>query len=150
MSGSCGSAPPARVWPLALGAGLALVGSLLVFTVGIVLGVGLVLAGAAVAMLATIRVTADPHGLTVAYGPFGWPRTAIPLDRIDRAQVIDVRPMRHGGWGYRGSLRMFRTAAVVLRAGPGIEVDLTDGRRFVVTVDDAEAGAGTINDLLAN
>ena len=137
-------------WPLALGAGCALAGSVFVFTVGIVLGAGLVLAGAALATLASIRVCADPSGLTVAYGPFGWPRTAIPLDRIDRAAVIDVRPMQHGGWGYRGSLRVFRTAAVVLRAGPGIEIELIDGRRFVVTVDDAEAGAGTINDLLAN
>lgn len=137
-------------WPLAVGSGLAVVGSLLVFTVGIMLGVGLVLAGAAVTMLATIRVVVDRSGLTVAYGPFGWPRTKVTLDRIDHAEVIDVRPMSYGGWGYRGSLRLFRRAAVVLRAGPGIELELIDGRRFVVTVDDAETGAGTINDLLLN
>jgi hypothetical protein len=57
--------------------------------------------------------------------------------------------MQWGGWGYRGSRRLFRKAAVVLRAGPALRLDLADDTQLVVTVDDAESGAGLLNDLLA-
>lgn len=135
-------------WPIALGGVVATVGCIFLFNVGVVAGTAVLLAGAAVAMFATIQVTADRRGLIVTYGPGRWPRTTIGLDRITHAEVIDVRPMHHGGWGYRGSVRVFGRAAVVVRAGEGIQLDLVDGKRFVVTVDDAETGAGTINDLL--
>lgn len=38
-------------------------------------------------------------------------------------------------------------AAVVLRRGPAVRLDLGDGRTFLVTVDDPENGAGVLNDL---
>lgn len=136
-------------WPLALGGLMAVAGSVLMLEVGLVIGFVVLAAGAAAAMLATIRVTADRRGLTVGYGPFGWPSTTIDLDRIGHAEAIDVRPMEHGGWGYRGSVRLFGRAAVVLRAGEGLQLDLADGKRFVVTVNDAETAAGTINDLVS-
>lgn len=53
------------------------------------------------------------------------------------------------GWGYRGSRRTFGRAALVLRTGPAIRLDLTDNRTFAVTVDDAATGAGLLNDLRA-
>lgn len=104
-----------------------------------------VLSGAACLSLASIRVTADAGGLDVKYGVLPWPSTSIAVDRIESASVIDVRPMEWGGWGYRGTLTLMRQAAVVLRAGPGIRVDLIDGRVFVVTVDDPEVGAALLN-----
>ncbi len=61
------------------------------------------------------------------------------------ASVIDVRPMQWGGWGYRGSLKLMRKAAVVHRAGPGIRLDLTDGRVFVVTLDNPEVPVALLN-----
>jgi hypothetical protein len=42
-----------------------------------------------------------------------------------------------------------RRAAIVLRAGQGIRLELDGDRTLVITVDDAELGAGVINDLIA-
>ena len=44
--------------------------------------------------------------------------------------------MQTGGWGYRGSLRLFKRAALVTRRGEALELTLTRKRRFIVTVDD--------------
>jgi hypothetical protein len=85
----------------------------------------------------------------VRYGPLPWPTSHIALSSIKTAIAIDVRPSAHGGWGYRGSRRLFGKAAVVVRGGDGIRIDLADGTEFVVTVDDAEQGAGVLNDLRA-
>lgn len=136
-------------WPIAIGGAIGVAGVVSLLVVGVLVGVALIVVGTVVAMFATVRVTADRHGLTVRYGPFGWPRTTIELDRIARAETIDVRPVEHGGWGYRGSIKVFGRAAVVVRAGEGIQLDLTDGTQFVVTVDDAETGAGALNDLVS-
>ncbi len=92
-----------------------------------------------------IRVTADQSGLQVRYGFLGWPRTSVPIHRIATVHAIDVRPADWGGWGYRGSLTLLKRAAVVLRAGPGIRVDLHDGKVFVVTIDDPDLPARLLN-----
>ncbi len=97
----------------------------------------------------SVQVSVDGRGLRVRYGPLPWPVTQIPLERIRRADAIDLKPLAWGGWGYRGSRKVLRRAAVVLRAGDAIRLDLTDGSEFAVTVDDAAAGAGLINDLRA-
>ena len=97
------------------------------------------------AAFSRIRVTADQSGLQVRYGFFGWPRTSVPIPRIATAQAIDIRPADWGGWGYRGSLTLMKRAAVVLRAGPGIRVDLYDGKIFAVTIDDPESPAQLLN-----
>ncbi|MFT7475260.1 MAG: hypothetical protein ACI81L_002198 [Verrucomicrobiales bacterium] len=105
----------------------------------------IVIAGVALLSLASIRVRADSAGLHVNYGVLPWPTTSIAMDRIDQASIIDVRPMEWGGWGYRGTLKLMKQAAVVLRAGPGIRLDLTDGRIFVVTIDDPEDAVALLN-----
>ena len=79
------------------------------------------------------------------YGMLPWPRTSIDVVEIESASAIDVRPMEWGGWGYRGTLTLMKQAAVVLRAGPGIRLDLTDGRVFVVTVDNPEPAVALLN-----
>jgi hypothetical protein len=50
-----------------------------------------------------------------------------------------------GGWGYR--VRPERSG-FVLRSGEGIVLRLTDGREFVVTVDDAATAAALFNAYL--
>jgi hypothetical protein len=105
----------------------------LVAAVGLVVGVfGFLLSSLAV------RVTEDT--LTVAYGPFGRPRRVIDLVDLADASAVMVEPMQWGGWGYRWNPRAHATAAVI-RKGPGIQLEFKDGRRFVVTVDDAVNGA---------
>lgn len=97
--------------------------------------------------LASVTVMVDRRGLQVRYGALPWPVTRVPMEDIEAVAAIDVRPSKWGGWGYRGSLRLARKAAVVLRAGPGIRVDLRRGAVFVVTVDDAATGAAVLDTL---
>jgi hypothetical protein len=105
----------------------------LVTVVGLVVGVlGYLLSSL------EVRVTEDT--LTVAYGPVGWPRRVIDLAQVEDASAVMVEPMEWGGWGYRWNPRA-KASAAVIRKGPGIQLELTDGRRFVVTVNDAVNGA---------
>lgn len=97
----------------------------------------------------SIRMTVDPRGVRILYGKLGWPRQRVKLAEIEQATSLHVRPMAWGGWGYRGSLRITGRAAIVLRGGEGVQLDLTGGRRMVITVDDAEAAARLINNLRA-
>ncbi|QGG94264.1 hypothetical protein [Actinomarinicola tropica] len=129
----------------ALASGATVVAGVVTAAVGSI-GVGLTVAvaGAATSILSRIQVFADHRGLTVTYGWWAWPRTRIPLDRIASAAAIEVVPSQWGGWGYRGSVRLFRQAAVVLRKGEGLRIDLVDGRRFVVTIDDAATAAAVL------
>ena len=105
----------------------------LVTVVGVVVGVfGWLLSSL------EVRVTEDT--LTVAYGRFGWPRRVVDLAQVEDASAVLVDPKDWGGWGYRWNPRASATAAVI-RKGPGIQLEFKDGRRFVVTVDDAVNGA---------
>jgi len=96
-----------------------------------------------------IRVSVDERGLRIRYGVAPRPVTSVPLGDIRRAERIDLRPLEWGGWGYRGSRKAFRRAAVVLRGGDAIKLQLTDGTEFAVTVDDAATGAALLADLHA-
>lgn len=92
------------------------------------------------------RVSADHRGFSVR-GALGWPSKRIPLQDIRTVQVVDVKPTRDfGGYGWRWTADA--RSGVILRAGSGIEVTASSGKRFVVTVDDAETGAGVIAALL--
>ena len=92
-----------------------------------------------------ITVTVDKTHLRTAFGSPGWVRVRIPLADIERLEYVpDLRPVRYGGWGYRGSLRLLKKAAVILRRGPGVIFALRGDRRYIVTVDDAETLAQTV------
>lgn len=97
-----------------------------------------------VLVLATtlFRVRVDASGLT-ARGVLGWPRVHIPASDIASVHERTVSPMAEfGGWGLRVSAD--GATGIVLRKGPGIEVERRDGRRFVVTVPDAERAASVL------
>jgi len=96
-----------------------------------------------------ITVTVDDTHLRTA---FALPliRVAIPLAEIERLEhVPDLRPVRYGGWGYRGSLRLLKKAAVILRRGDGVIFALTRNRRYIVTVDDAASLAAAVQERIA-
>ncbi|MCD2496844.1 DUF1648 domain-containing protein [Microbacterium nymphoidis] len=106
-----------------------------------VLGV-MVLATYFVAVATDFRVRVDGTGLTVR-ALAGWPRVHIPLTQIAAVDVAQVNPLSDfGGWGLRyvpgGRF------GVVVRRGGAIAVTRRDGREFVVTVPDAERGAGVL------
>ncbi|MEV5596660.1 DUF1648 domain-containing protein [Streptomyces sp. NPDC052496] len=160
-------AGPARTTPLALADGEAAgwsrtVGSPVLVVLGPgFLGVGVLFGltgnwvGAvafAVASLSSVafagvRVTADHRGLTVASPLVPRPRLRIPLARVVEAGVQQISPLADfGGWGYR--LRSGRSG-IVLRTGEALALRLTNGRVFVVTVDDAATAAALLNALAA-
>jgi hypothetical protein len=99
-------------------------------------------------MFSIVRVRVDTEKITIRVG--GWPNWTMALwvAEIGRVETIDLRPMEWGGWGYRGSLRWFRRAAVVVRGGPAILLHLKSGKRLAVTVDRADAGCEAIRRLL--
>ena len=132
-------------WPLLLGLVTLLVALGLTLITEMWIGVVLLLAAIAITTFSRIRVTADGSGLHVRYGFLGWPRTSVSLGAIATARAIDIRPTDWGGWGYRGSLTLMKRAAVVLRAGPGIRLDLHDGKVFAVTIDDPDIPARLLN-----
>ncbi len=113
--------------------------------------VGVLLLALAVvfAGFATVHVTIDSSCVRVRSGTIPWPALEIPLDRIETVEVIDIRPMRRGGWGYRGSLRLFRQAGWILRRGEGLKLGLAGRRQFAVTVDDAAEAAAVLAGLRA-
>ncbi len=129
---------------VAVGVVLAVLGEGAVAIVMAALG-GLIIAG-----LSRIGVSADQRGLTVSYGWWAWPRTVIPVRDMASVDAIDIDPGQWGGWGYRGSLRLFDRAAVVLRSGEGLRVKLRNGSTFAVTVDDAATGAAVLQRELAD
>lgn len=87
------------------------------------------------------RVTVDDAGLTVR-GFLGWPTFRVAATDVDSARVIEVNPFADfGGWGMRWAGGRF---GIVVRTGTAIEVRRTNGKIFVVTVDDAERGAALL------
>ncbi|MFK0260403.1 DUF1648 domain-containing protein [Streptomyces angustmyceticus] len=135
------SSPPLVVLGVAmLGAGVVL--GVLAGWLG---GAGLLLGGVAVLPLASVRVTVDRHGLALspALLPYRVRLRRIPLDRIVEAGSRRIACFAEfGGWGYR--IRA-GGSGLVLRSGEGIVVRLTNGREFVVTVDDAATAVALLN-----
>jgi hypothetical protein len=131
-----------------LTAAAAAVGAAAVLPLAPVVSLALAFLAASVGWVASLRVTVGVHGVRVRSGVSPWPSVHLPLATIAASTAIKVRPREWGGWGYRGSLRLFRRAAWVLRRGPGLRVDLRDGRTFVVTVDQPEEAVAVLTTLL--
>lgn len=134
----------------AVGVGTAAAGVVSLLTATRLVAPVLLVTGLVVVLASRVRVTVDASGVTVDPGRWSWPHVHVPLADIDAVTSLHVNPWRWGGWGYRWSLVVFRRAAWVVRAGPGLRLDLRDGRRFVVTVDDAPAGAAALGALLTS
>ena len=85
-----------------------------------------------------VRVLDEATGrsLEVLYGPGGIVRQRFAPEDIEAVGELQLSALRMGGWGYRGSLRFAKSAAVITRSGDALMVMLSGGRRFVVTVDE--------------
>jgi hypothetical protein len=103
---------------------------------------------AALEFFSVIRVTIDSRGLAVRYGHLGLWKRRVPLAHIAAAQALKLDALEHGGWGYRGGLRLFKKAAIVVRSGDAIRLELRGGRQLFVTVDDAGTAARLLNGLI--
>ena len=113
--------------------------------VGVVLAVMVVILIGSVKVI--VRVLDGPSGRTleVLYGPGPVFRQQFTPDEIVGASAHQLSFVQMGGWGYRGSLRFFKYAALVTRRGDALMVILTGARRFVVTVDEPKAFAEALN-----
>lgn len=111
--------------------------SAIAITVEVVVVV-LLLSAIIVFLRVTVRVVDTPAGRTleVIYGPGGLVRQVFGPDRLVGATTGHFSFAQMGGWGYRGSLTLFRRASLATRRGDALDVSLTRQRRFIVTVDD--------------
>ncbi|WP_326697639.1 hypothetical protein OG909_10005 [Streptomyces sp. NBC_01754] len=88
------------------------------------------------------RVTVNEGGVTVSAA--GLPIRRFRPDRIVSARSGYARLADLGGFGYRV---MPGRHALSLRPGDALWLGLSNGREFVVTVDDAETAARLISEL---
>jgi len=100
-------------------------------------------------LFAKVHVDVDQREIRIRYGYIGWLTQRVALARVVAARAFQLRPLEHGGWGYRGSVRLFGRAAVIVRGGPALGLELADGKRLSVTVDDADTAARVINGILS-
>ncbi len=135
-------------WLLAVAMAIFLAGVVTVVFGPILVGVILMLSALPAAALGRIRVQVDRNGVVVRSALIPLRFAKIGLADIESAGAIDVNPMSWGGWGYRGSLRVAGTAAVVTRGGPGMRLDLTKDRLFAVTLDDPDTPSRLLNTLV--
>ena len=93
-----------------------------------------------------VRVVDTPEGrnLDVLYGPNGIVTQTFEAQEILGASVVPAPMWRMGGLGYRGSLTLFKRAALITRRGDALAVELTRGRRFIVTVDEPQSFADAL------
>ncbi|HZU73547.1 MAG TPA: hypothetical protein VE990_12325 [Acidimicrobiales bacterium] len=95
----------------------------------------------------SIRVVAGPDGLSVGFGPWGWPVRHIPIARIRSVRVQEGKALPLFGYGYRALPGHTR---VVVRSGPVLVVEMTDGASFGVTIGPgAGQAAEAINAAIA-
>lgn len=74
------------------------------------------------------------RSLEIHYG-FGIVKQRFAAEEILDATAKNLTFLEMGGWGYRGSLKVLRYAALATRRGEALELTLSRSRRFVVTVD---------------
>lgn len=87
-------------------------------------------------------VRIDDRGLEVRGFP-GWPVFRVPASEVTAVEVAQISPFAEfGGWGWRWSPG--GRFGIVMREGEGIRITRSNGREFVVTLDDAENAAARL------
>ncbi|MBH0023876.1 DUF1648 domain-containing protein [Salinibacterium sp. SWN248] len=100
--------------------------------------IGLVVMALAVSTLSW-RVTIDQRGLRVR-SAFGFPRATIAPDQIASVATVEVNPIgEFGGYGWRWAPD--GRSGIVLSKGEALEVTRTNGKKFIVTMHDAQLAA---------
>lgn len=94
--------------------------------------------------LARLRVRIDRKGLRIISGLLPFLRKSIPLAKIRAARTETLEPSSWGGWGYRVAPGR---SALVLFAGPGLTIELTNGKNFSLSLRDPQTPAALINGI---
>lgn len=108
--------------------------------------IGLAIVG--LVALSDVKVKMDSDGLVATCGAFGKPSRAIPWSQVKAVSAVSIKPKDWDGRGFRWRPSA-KGLAIIMRTGPGLEIDLVDGKKFVVTVDKAIEGAEFANDRIA-
>ncbi len=102
----------------------------------------LALAGllAEVVTASDVRASCGPHGVSIHWGIFGWPRAKYSLDDVSDAFVVHVPwwAVSYGFWW-----TPWRTVCTV-RTGPALRLRLNNGRTVTVTVPDPQAALAAL------
>jgi hypothetical protein len=93
----------------------------------------------------SVRTTAGPQGVSIHFGPLGWPRCTYRLDQIERAEVIDLHPwyVVFGFWWDP------RRTCCTIRSGPTLRLLLSNGRAVTVTTPDPHAAVAAVDEARA-
>ena len=91
--------------------------------------------------LSSIRIAAGPHGVSVHFGVFGWPRFRYPVSRISRVEATRVTSA-YWSWGMNWSPR--KGLMLTLRNGPAIRLELVSGRVVTIGVPDADQAVAAL------
>ncbi|QYF74012.1 hypothetical protein [Cryobacterium sp. PAMC25264] len=96
---------------------------------------------------ARLRISADWRGLKVVTGILGISLKSIPLTAIESVRTDILEPTQWGGWGYRF---MPGKSAIILRAGAGIIINLTNGKQFALSLKAPEIPAAVLSTMIAS
>ncbi|TQO20178.1 hypothetical protein FB472_1794 [Rhodoglobus vestalii] len=95
---------------------------------------------------ARVRISVDWRGLKVVTWILGISLKTIPLVSVKSVHTEALKPEQWGGWGYRV---MPGRSAIILRTGPGIVVDTTNGKQFALSLKTPETPAALLSTLSA-
>lgn len=100
-------------------------------------------------MLAFVRlhVSVDWRGLRVVSSILRVPLKSAELVDIESVHTDILDPVQWGGWGYR---IMPGRSAIILRRGPGLVLNLTNGKQFAVSLDEPETPTVLLMSLRAS
>jgi len=90
-------------------------------------------------VVASVRNDSDGPALVITYGLSGKVNQVFTHRDIVSGVAARYSFAQMGGYGYRGSLKLLRRAALATRSGDALDLRLTGKRRFIVTVDDPKA-----------
>lgn len=102
---------------------------------------------AAVTTFSKLSVEVREDGFFIQYGFLKIPTQKIDWSRVASVRVIQVEPTQWGGWGFRW-VPWKKATAAVMRRGPGLRFDFSNGKVFVITVDDADTALAAIRSVL--
>jgi hypothetical protein len=112
----------------------------------IIFGLVMLVAFAAVATFSKLTVEVRTNGFFIRYGYWIYPVQKIEWNSVASVRAIEVEPSQWGGWGYRW-VPWKKATAAVMRRGPGLRFDFSNGKVFVITIDDADTALAAIRSV---
>ncbi|MEU4626578.1 hypothetical protein AB0G04_42175 [Actinoplanes sp. NPDC023801] len=121
---------------------------MLAVAVDVWIAVPLLIVAGLVLVVLQARFGVDGRGVTIGFGPWGWPKVRVPLREIVSAAPTTVQIAQWGGWGYRLSFDGRGRGLITRGSSPAVRLELSSDRYLVATVRDPETVAALVNSLL--